>query len=189
MISVKINKYLIWIILLIISLFLDNLILQYFQNIRISEFNSIITKFSIFTNGFFSLIFIGLIILIYNRKLILRFLLGFGVTALITYIIKIAIRRPRPFSTLDIISLIPSETGFSFPSGHAVFAFFSLAFIWNKFPKFRWIWLILSILIALSRIYTGVHYLSDIIAAIIIGLSLGKLFSKSAIFKKLNFFK
>ncbi|MFH1592763.1 MAG: phosphatase PAP2 family protein [Candidatus Woesearchaeota archaeon] len=174
---------------LFISLFFDELIVKYIESSRVFGLNEFITGFSIWTNGFFSLIVIGLILLYYKRKLILGYLIGFGVVGAIAYLLKIAIRRARPFETLNIVSLIPDKAGFSFPSGHAIFAFFCLGFIWKDFERFRYVWLIIAILIAFSRLYVGVHYLSDLIASLIIGLFVGNLFRKKNIFKGLNFFK
>lgn len=175
-------------LVLFVSLIYDKAILNYVLNNRIFGYGEVIKNFTIFTNGVFSLIVVGLLILYFKRKLILRFLLGFGATGIIVYLLKIAIRRGRPFETLDIVNLIP-ETGFSFPSGHAIFAFFCLGFVWKDFKKFRYIWLILVILIAFARLYVGVHYLSDLIGAMLIGLFLGNLFRKQNIFKSLKIFK
>ena len=169
----------------IFSLLLDVLIVKYITDHRIFSLDDIITKFSILTNGFFSLIVIGIIILVWKRKLILDYLIGFGITAIIIQLLKVIIQRPRPYLTLNLISLIPEKTGFSFPSGHAGFAFFTLGFIWNKFPKFKWAWLIITIFISFSRIYTGIHYLSDILASAIIGLFIGIYFSKNNFLKKI----
>ena len=168
------------ILILFISLFFDAYILGYIADNRIIELNEIIKNFSIITNGFFSLIIVGLIVLYFKRKLIFRFLIGFGITAMLVYLIKIAVRRTRPF---DVVPLIFNESGFSFPSGHAVFAFFCLGFIWKDFKKFRYFWLIMAIMIAFARSYVGIHYLSDLIGAMLIGLFLGDFFRKKKIFK------
>ncbi len=72
-----------------------------------------------------------------------------------------------------------SETSFSFPSGHATIAvaFYGLLFyaVFHHFKrnkiKFLWITISLSfiLLLGFSRLYLGVHYLSDVVA----GYSLG----------------
>lgn len=171
-------------IILIISFIFDSLIVNYITDYRIFSLDDLMTKSSIITNGYFSLVIVGIIILIWKRKLILDYLIGFGIVAIIIQILKIIIQRPRPYLTLNLISLIPEKTGFSFPSGHAGFAFFALGFIWKKFPRFKWVWLIITILISFSRIYTGVHYLSDILASAIIGLFIGNYFSKNNFLKR-----
>ena len=75
----------------------------------------------------------------------------------------------RPFVTLGFTPLI-SASGASFPSGHASF-FFALSFALFIFDR-RWgYWfLTLSFLIGLARIFVGVHYPTDILGGIIVGL-------------------
>ncbi len=173
-----------WVFILVISLFLDKFIINFFEENRIQNLNDFITTFSIFTNGYFSLVIVGLLILYYKRKLIFRFLIAFGIVGIVTYLIKIAVRRFRPFTISDIAGLIPDQSGFSFPSGHVVFAFFCLGFIWKDFKRFRYIWLVIAILIGFSRLYVGVHYLSDVIGGVLVGLFFGMLFRKT---KRLKF--
>lgn len=185
----KKKYWIVGIVILLISLFFDELIVRSVEDGRILDLNELIRVFSIWTNGFFSLIVVGFIVLYFKRKSIFRFLAGFGIVALVAYLLKIAIRRVRPFDVTDIVSLIPDKTGFSFPSGHAVFAFFCLGFMWKDFKKFRYVWLILAILIAFSRLYVGVHYLSDLVGGMLLGLFFGSLFGKKNIFKGLNIFK
>ena len=36
-----------------------------------------------------------------------------------------------------------------------------------------WFWIILAIVIAISRLYLGVHYMSDVIAGAVIGYAIG----------------
>jgi len=185
----KKKMWVIGILALFVSLIFDRAIVKYFENNRILELNELIGTLSTFTNGFFSFLIVGAIIFFYKRKLILRFLTGFLATGIVAYLLKVAIRRLRPFEALDVVNLIDVTSKFSFPSGHAIFAFFCLGFIWKDFKKFRWIWLIAAILIAFFRLYAGVHYLSDLIASLIFGVFIGNLFRKKNIFKGLSIFK
>ena len=64
---------------------------------------------------------------------------------------------------------------FSFPSGHAVLAFLT-AFTMAKCFKRRSVSCILYVIascVAISRIYLGVHYLSDVLVGAVIGVSIG----------------
>lgn len=97
------------------------------------------------------------------------------VAAGLNYAIKHAVARPRP----DILRLI-AETGYSFPSGHAMISaafYVTLALIiWGRWKGNRgrttivmMLFGVLTILIGLSRVYLGVHYASDIIVGWLLG--------------------
>lgn len=121
------------------------------------------------------LICIILYILLKDKKMALIIMLNLAIVYLLNVIIKMIIARPRP----DMLRLV-YETGYSFPSGHAMVAtgFYGfLIYIANKKIKNkalrRCITILLTLLIFLigiSRIYLGVHYATDIIGAFIIGI-------------------
>ncbi|MBI4440732.1 phosphatase PAP2 family protein [Candidatus Woesearchaeota archaeon] len=82
------------------------------------------------------------------------------------HLIKIMIVRQRPFEVLAFTPLA-AATGSSFPSGHAGVVFAMLPFYLN------WYWFTFALLVALSRVYLGVHYLSDVIFGALIGYGIG----------------
>lgn len=92
-------------------------------------------------------------------------------------IIKPLVARPRPFAiNTDIALLIKKPGEFSFPSGHTA-ASFAAAFA-LLFRKEKKIWqasMVLAVLIAFSRMYLYVHYPTDILGGIVIGLVCGYL--------------
>jgi undecaprenyl-diphosphatase len=84
-------------------------------------------------------------------------------------IIRLIYYRPRPFVAHQVNLLSSQEAGASFPSGHAAF-FFALSFIvyfYNK--KAGTVFLIVSFLMGIARIFIGVHYPSDILGGIFVG--------------------
>ena len=85
-------------------------------------------------------------------------------------IIKPVMARPRPFLEIDTLSVLVSKpTSYSFPSGHAC-AGFAASYIFTRFyGKKGALFYILAILIAVSRPYVGVHYLSDVLVGAAVG--------------------
>jgi undecaprenyl-diphosphatase len=86
--------------------------------------------------------------------------------------------RPRPFVAEQVNQLVEHSASGSFPSGHAAF-FFALStviYLYNK--KAGWAFFAASFLIGLSRVFVGIHYPLDILAAALIGIFLGWLTSR-----------
>ncbi len=129
---------------------------------------------SFYTLALLSIVGIMLIWFVMKNKRMSIFYGGtFGLVCVANFIIKRIIRRIRPEELMII-----EEVGFSFPSGHAMmtFAFFALLihFVWktikNKTLKTTLVMLFSSMVLAIgfSRIYLGVHYLTDILAGFLI---------------------
>ncbi len=111
-----------------------------------------------------------------NKKkgFILSYTLMFSL--LINSVVKISFHRPRPFQVLSGITgkRVETATGYSFPSGHTQGAstfYPTLALLFKKW----WLYVLavlVSMLIALSRVYLGVHWPVDVMAAFLIGILL-----------------
>lgn len=80
--------------------------------------------------------------------------------------------RPRPFTAFPINLAVPVPHGSSFPSSHtaSVIAFAAAYFIQEK-NRLRWLLLAFAGLVAFSRLYLFVHYPSDVLTGILIGLA------------------
>lgn len=92
-------------------------------------------------------------------------------------LIKLVISRQRP--PADLVHILSPTTGFSYPSGHAVF------FTWMSFmiavsiaPKIRpayrpVLWILAALVIVLtciSRVWAGAHWPSDVIGGVLLGI-------------------
>lgn len=90
-------------------------------------------------------------------------------------ILKHLIRRIRPCDiNTSIQLLITRPDDFSFPSGHTAAAFAAVTAL--DAAEERKLWkpaLVLAILIAFSRLYLYVHYPTDILGGIIVGIAAG----------------
>lgn len=103
-----------------------------------------------------------------------------GISDLIGGIAKRFVMRPRPFEA-DIEFIQRSAAGgYSFPSNHAVNMFCAAVFLSAAFPRWRVPLFIFASLVALSRVYNGVHYPSDILGGGLLGASVGFIASRLA---------
>jgi len=92
-------------------------------------------------------------------------------------VLKLGFDRPRPDVFVHSVHTVSS----SFPSGHAMssaIVYGTVAYLAARLHRRRWArWLVMLfafiviVLISASRIYLGVHYPSDVVAGVIIGLS------------------
>ena len=98
-----------------------------------------------------------------------------------TEIIRFFYFRPRPFVEKGITTLFEHAPTASFPSGHAAFYFALSAGVYS-FNKKAGIWFfVVSLVIGLARMFAGLHYLTDILGGLLIGLFsyfLVRIFSK-----------
>lgn len=103
--------------------------------------------------------------------------LAMGIAVILNeFILKNIFLRPRPFETLlNISSLDPWATGFSFPSSHAIVAFSLATVIAIGFKKkiTYLLFLIYALMVSYSRIYLGVHFPLDVVAGAFIGIISG----------------
>ena len=92
-------------------------------------------------------------------------------------IIKNLVKRPRPFVTFtDLQIIIPTPSQYSFPSGHTSSSFAAAAVFARHLPKKLGIpSVVLAGLIGFSRLYVGVHYPTDVIAGVVMGILLSYL--------------
>ncbi len=92
-------------------------------------------------------------------------------------ILKNLVARVRPYDVNTAIAiLIKKPLDFSFPSGHTAASFAAMTALFLAKMKKAWIAaLILAILIAFSRLYFYVHYPTDVLGGIVVGILSGVL--------------
>lgn len=98
-------------------------------------------------------------------------LASFGGALLLNSLLKLLFARPRP----NVFPPLTTETSYSFPSGHAmsavaVYGLLALL-LWRRGKRG---WAVLAgcwvPLVALSRVYLGVHYPGDVLASLALGI-------------------
>lgn len=154
-----------------------NIIASDINDFSISFYKSITflgsTEFIIFLCVFFLILFI--ILKKKNTGLIITGVLV--ISTIVNNLIKIIIMRDRP----NVLSFV-TEHSYSFPSGHtmaAVSMYGILLYLVLKSNIHKYLKLTLSIilgiipvLVALSRVYLGAHFISDVIGAFIMSIIL-----------------
>lgn len=76
--------------------------------------------------------------------------------------------RPCDIMGFTLLSSCPPDP--SFPSGHTTASFASAAVLWFRRSVFFWPALVFAALIAFSRLYLFVHFPTDVLAGIVLGL-------------------
>lgn len=118
----------------------------------------------------------------HKRRWVLPLWLSGAFSVVISYLLKNSIGRLRPFQN-GVIDAIQVGIYFmkdnymtwntSFPSFQAMFVFSALPVLDKEFPKLKYVWLVFALLVAFSRVYFGLHYLSDVLAGALIGYLIG----------------
>jgi undecaprenyl-diphosphatase len=93
-------------------------------------------------------------------------------------LLKEFFQRARPCIVLPDALLPTGCTGaYSFPSNHALNNFAAAAFFTKLFSGYKTVLFVIASLVAISRVYLGLHYPSDIIAGAAIGMVFGYIFA------------
>ena len=158
----------------------DDGVMQWNYNVRQDGLNTLLTVLT-YLGNWQAIVIVCLLFLMYRDNMYL-----FGIPLSIAAILQITINkalklimmRPRPDSAMWVIS----EGGYSCPSGHAsvsIAVYFLLVLLLMRYMApcatrklFCITVTILSFVIGLTRVYLGVHYLTDVIAGQLEGLAI-----------------
>jgi undecaprenyl-diphosphatase len=169
-------------IVFLTSLYFDPSISRFFASLRFPALNQFFLGVGFIDNEIALVALLTLFLVFSSKKREWIFPLWLTVlsTGFAVFFLKYSVQRQRPFAQ-GIVPLLHGVTDklsyhtwdFSFPSFDTALVFCTIPLVWKFFPRFRYLWVVFSVLVGLSRIYFGVHFLSDVIAGAVIGFFIG----------------
>jgi len=183
-----------------ISLYFDSEIVKGVSLIRNNLLNDFFMGITFISSEIIVFSFLTLLFLWKKQKLVLPLWVTLGLAVAVSFLLKVVVQRQRPFQ-LEIVSVLPvlekashSIWNFSFPSFQTMLVFCAIPILSKQFSKLKYLWIAFAVLVGFSRIYFGLHFMSDVIAGAAIGYFLGVIIIKfekkykfgEKIFVKLN---
>lgn len=149
--------------------------LQSLSNPALDWIMRIITEFG---DQYFFILLGAILYWTVDKKFAFKLMVAYLGSAFINGGLKALTNKPRPYQE-GARAILQETTGSSMPSGHAQ-ASGSLAInLWNEYYYAKWVRVLMIamiILVPLSRMYLGQHYLEDVLVGLVLGLILGSTF-------------
>ncbi|MEO0131150.1 MAG: phosphatase PAP2 family protein [candidate division WOR-3 bacterium] len=164
------------IIIFILNLNLDNTITEQMDKLSSKSLDAImkpledLTSFPIYTTVFYTLSLLGKE---KEEKAVKLAVVALSGSSFLTWGIKGIVNRERPNKELT------TRFNSSFPSGHMT-NYFSVAHIFAKeYPRYSIYLYSFGFILGFSRIYLKKHYFTDVVAGMIIGISISEFIYKN----------
>jgi len=154
-------------------------IIVWLQSFRSDFFDALFQFFTMFGEELVIIGILGFIYWCYDKKTGEQIGITVFISLVLNSVIKTVVQRQRPYLIDSRIDNVRPSTsgGYSFPSGHtqgAASVFGSLA-IWMKKRWLTVVSTVIIVLVAISRMYIGVHFLSDVIVGGLLGIGIAYL--------------
>lgn len=167
-------------LLILLTFFFDNALLRRGVGLRFNWLDGLMLYLTDFGMLFFAVVTVTTLLLRKKFSWLAMLALSLAFSFEISYLLKLIFQTPRPYFSLEI-AIIPltQASGYAFPSLHSAFCIGIIPFIGKIYAEKyqRYLGVLIALLIAFSRAYLGVHYVSDIL----VGGLIGYLFSWLAI--------
>lgn len=148
---------------------LDTAVIEFIAAVKtglITEFFTAVTAFGSVTVA--AILILGLWVYDQRQTAILSGISVF-IAGSTTRVLKEVVARSRPETVAEF--LLYNVDSYAFPSGHTTLAFAMAVILADKAekPAVRVYLYSLAVLVAMSRVYLGVHYVSDVVAGAVVG--------------------
>lgn len=151
-----------------LDVFILELVNLSYHNFLLDNLALLITNFGVI----YLWIVVSIILYLFGNKkgktVAKRMIILLVATTIITQIIKFVVMRPRPYEELSSLVLLSVGTDPSFPSGHTATST-AMAYLLSKEYN-KYYLMLIPFIVALSRLYLGVHYPSDVLGGFILGI-------------------
>ena len=150
--------------------FFDQSINEFLQNLFPDWLEKIFLGITYFGEAIIYILLLAIAFWVFNKRDAIIAIYVFLTTTFLNFFLKVLIQKPRPSASIRLQEV----EGFSTPSGHAQNSTVIYGWIMLYFKKI-WLYIlvpILVVLISLSRVVLGVHYIGDVILGILIGATL-----------------
>ncbi len=149
-------------------------IMLFFQSLRTDFLNALFEGITMLGEETILIVLVAIIYFAIDKKLAYRLFFITAASVGTNSIIKNAVKRARPF-TVEGLTCVreATATGYSFPSGHTQ-TFSTWSPVMAMQLKKRWFSLIIALaipLVALSRVYLGAHYPTDVMVGMLLGVA------------------
>ena len=149
----------------------------FFQEMRNGFFDFFFNFISFLGEDYVYILIFGIVYYAYNKKMGEFMAISLGVSAAVNTIIKNIVGAKRPFEKYpDLVENLRPDTagGTSFPSGHTqnFSAVLYSGSFFTKNIKVFYVSTVLVLLMMISRMYLGVHFLEDVVVSGILGFGI-----------------
>jgi len=148
-------------------------IIKFIQQFRTPFLDVLFQVITFIGEDAFITVVLTLIFLCINKRFAYMMGIAYMTNGIINTSLKEIFRVPRPIGQPGVQSLrTQTAGGYSFPSGHSQSAASVLTSLAIKIKK-KWFYILGSVLVflvALSRMYLGVHTLKDVVCGVVLGV-------------------